>query len=277
MGQSRLTVKYGRTYYLSQAPIRAHSAENFGARSFFNSGSPSHSGKGLGVRLLASTSKLIATPVLARINYDDARNSRESSEPLRNKGCADQIHADAVSAGIPHRLDRQQRPDAAVPLPAAAGRNDLSARKARAVRHSRRRLHLLFRHHRASRGASRLRHLQAETRRYRGLRRARRDRRRGHRQLRRVVRRPGPRGRPDAAGGVGAHRRRTRATLSRTRTAHRDAQPFSARSAPSRVAQHDARARGARSRREWRSARVSAGADGVRITSRPCARAAPTS
>ncbi len=84
--------------------------------------------------------------------------------------------------------------------PLLPGRDDLSARAARALRHSRRRLHLLFRHHRASRGAPRIRHLQAQARRYRGLRRARRDRRRGDRQLRRVVRRSRPRGRADAAG-----------------------------------------------------------------------------
>src|SRR6266436_4066959 len=33
-----------------------------------------------------------ASNVLARINYDNARNSRETSEPLRNQGCADEIH-----------------------------------------------------------------------------------------------------------------------------------------------------------------------------------------
>ncbi len=47
--------------------------------------------------------------------------------------------------------------------------------------------------------------------------------------------------------------------------------------APSRVAQHDARARGARSRREWRGARISVRTDGGAITSRPCALSAPTS
>ena len=78
-------------------------------------------------------------------------------------------------------------------------------------------------------GAPRLRHLQAQARRYCRLRRARRDRRRGDRQLRRVVRRSRPRGRPDAAGGVGANRRRACASLSRTRTAHRGPQSLAAR------------------------------------------------
>src|SRR5262249_27727305 len=133
----------------------------------------------------ASRANCIADSVSVTIRrgLSDGRGRRENSGALRDQRGRYEIHADAVSARVSHRLDCEYQPDAAVPVSAGPGRDDLSAGESGALWQARRCLQLLFRDYGPPRGAARLWHFQAETCGFTGIRGTRGNRRGGYRQL----------------------------------------------------------------------------------------------
>ena len=149
------------------------------------------------------------------------------------------------------RIDSLSEPRraASVSLPVPFGRHDLFARTDRQPGRGRARRRLLFSRGGAPRRPPRVRHLRFQTRGHGGLRGARRDRSRGTRELRVLLRRPDPCRCAAQALRGGADRSRTLPAIRRPGAANREHESRSGRAGRQH---HSKRASGPRGPRTGR-------------------------